>query len=150
MPLDPYSRATAKYKDTYERNLTPHQILLELYKGMLRNLREAKISYACGDLGNMCRINQKNFLIISALKEHIDKTSHSKMSEGLDKFYSILFVRLAKVLESDNPYEEYERLGNFVQDVYEFWMRVGSCVSEQGSVSETQKLGVDNGTDIAG
>lgn len=121
-----YQGGIAAYRSNYERNMSPHQILLELYKGILKNLDGAKIAYRNKDLGKMCQYNQKNFLIISALKDHIDKSSHSKFAEDLDNFYTVIFYRLAKILNFPEPLQEFERLENSVKEVYQFWIRIGS------------------------
>ncbi len=118
-------KGASTYRSNFERNLSPYQILLELYRALLRNLDTAKNAYRHKDLSKMCAYNQKNFLILSALKDNIDRTEKSQLSEGLDKFYTIIFYRLVRILETNDPFAEFERLESSVRDVYLFWGRVG-------------------------
>jgi flagellin-specific chaperone FliS len=114
-------QANGAYRAIQERNLTPLQILLELYKGIIQNLDEAKNAYRQNNLGKMCLYNQKTFLILSALKDNMDRSIETDFSKNLDTFYTAVFFRLAKVLERDDPITEYEIIEKSVRDVYHFW-----------------------------
>ncbi len=124
-------RAVSAYNASFHRNLSPYMIMIELYKGLLKNVRTAKIAYGNKDLGKMCAYNQKNFMIISALQAHLDKNDGTKLSVDLDKFYSTLFFSLVRVLKVPSPLEEFDRIEKSIQNVYNFWVRVGEVAHTQ-------------------
>lgn len=148
-------KAASAYTSNFQRNLSPYMILLELYKGMLKNVGAAKIAYRNKDLGKMCSYNQKTFLIISALQSHLDKNDGTKISTDLDKFYSTLFYSLVRVLKVPSPLEEFERIEKSIQDVYRFWIKVGEVGHAQpsehtsGNISKPLAESPQTGTDIA-
>jgi flagellin-specific chaperone FliS len=127
-------RITSSYRTVYEQNLTPCQILLELYRAMIRNLDAAKNAYRNKDLGKMCSYNQRNFMILSALKDNLDRTDTSKFVDNLDIFYTSLFYSITKVLEGPDPVAEFERIEKSVIEVYKFWNDIGNL---QKTISAT-------------
>jgi flagellin-specific chaperone FliS len=126
-------KAVSAYNTSFQRNLSPYMILLELYKAMLKNVRSAKNAYGNKELGKMFAYNQKNFAIISALQSHLDKSEGTKISIDLDKFYTILFHSLVRVLSKPNPLEEFDQIEKSIQDVYSFWIKVGDVASPPAS-----------------
>jgi len=141
---NPYGNAAQAYQQTGQNAVNnPVEIVVALYEGILRNLEGAKNSYVENNLEKMCELNEKTFRILAALQSHLDFEKGGDTAPALDDFYRILFVRLAKVLEKDDPAQEYEYLKDNIRDVYSKWSLLAKKIedqqkeilAEQGSVS---------------
>lgn len=124
-----YSMATNAYQKASEASMNPVEIVVALYQGILVNLDGAKTAYQERDWEKMCRLNEKSFRIMAALQCHLDYQKGGKTAPALDKFYTSLFVRLARVTETPDPYLEYVYLEGVVRDVYDQWKKLAHKVS---------------------
>ncbi|MFP4098543.1 MAG: flagellar export chaperone FliS [Alphaproteobacteria bacterium] len=128
---NPYGNAAQAYKQAGQKALNPVEIVVALYEGIIRNLDEAKAAYGGNDLEKMCRINEKTFRILSALQSHLDFEQGGDTAPALNDFYKIIFVRLTKILEHDDPAQEFDYLKNNVHEVYAKWSLLSRKISDQ-------------------
>lgn len=129
---NPYGAATQAYQQAGQTALNPVEIVVALYDGILRNIEEAKNAYIDKNLEKMCHTNEKTFRIITALQCHLDFEKGGDTAPALNKFYNIIFSRLAKILESKDPCQEYEYIQSNVRDIYIKWSKLARKVREQG------------------
>lgn len=128
---NPYSNAAQAYQQAGHAALNPVEIVVALYEGMLRNLEGAKNAYVERNLEQMCLLNEKTFRILAALQSHLDFEKGGNTAPALDNFYRIVFVRLANVLEKDDPAEEFEYLKSNIRDIYSKWSLLAKKISDQ-------------------
>ncbi len=128
---NPYNNATKAYRQAGHAALNPVEIVVALYEGMLRNIEGAKNAYKENNLEQMCVLNEKTFRILAALQSHLDFEKGGKTAPALDDFYKIVFVRLAKVLERDNPCNEFDYIRSNIRDVYDKWSLLAKKMSDQ-------------------
>tara|TARA_Y100001001_G_scaffold163530_1_gene192725 strand:+ start:67 stop:570 length:504 start_codon:yes stop_codon:yes gene_type:complete len=123
MTKNPYQQASSAYKQADKENLNGFQITAKLYEGIVKNLHDAKRCYQSNDLEEMVKINANTFDILAALQSTLDKDNEEAQdySDYLYRFYNIAFIKLAEVLEKDDPAAEYDDLINFVRPLYQQW-----------------------------
>ncbi|MCK5384743.1 MAG: flagellar protein FliS [Alphaproteobacteria bacterium] len=138
-----YGNAAQAYQQTGQTALNPVEIVLALYEGILRNLEGAKNSYVENDLENMCALNEKTFRILAALQSHLDFEKGGDTAPALDDFYRILFMRLTKVLEKDDPAQEFDYLKSNVRDIYSKWsLLTKKIIDQQKEMAEQGRVSV--------
>ena len=128
---NPYGNAAQAYQQAGQKALNPVEIVVALYEGILRNLEGAKNAYAENDLEKMCALNEKTFRILGALQSHLDFENGGDTAPALNEFYKIVFVRLANVLQQEDPVAEFEVLQSNVRDIYSKWSLLAQKVSDQ-------------------
>lgn len=116
-----YQQASKAYQQASDDNLTPLQIVVELYKGILKNMRAAKMAYSAGDFQKVVDLNNKTFNILEALQANLDFDNGGDDATFLRDFYTIIFVKMANILQQANPAAEYDALINYINPVYERW-----------------------------
>lgn len=136
-----YGNAAQAYQQAGQTALNPIEIVVALYEGILRNLEGAKNAYTASNLEEMCALNEKTFRILAALQSHLDFEKGGDTAPALNDFYKILFVRLAKVLEKDDPVAEFEYMQENVRDVYSKWSLLAQKADEQQKEIATQHAG---------
>lgn len=114
---NPYSA----YQQTQDDNLGPMEVILELYKGLIRFLKEAKSAHAQGDLEKMMYWMDRAFKVVNALAANVDTDQGGKDAEFLNEFYVILMGRFAKILDRPDVQREFDQLVDYVTPVYERW-----------------------------
>lgn len=119
MTQNPYQKASSAYGSRRDDNLTPMQIVVELYKGLLKNIRLAKESYITGKLDVMCDYNKKSFDIIEALQMNLNWEAGGEDTKFLNDFYNITFHKLARVLSVEDTVKEFDSTIAYVTPVYE-------------------------------
>lgn len=129
MTNSPYGTAAHAYQKAKDASLNPVEIVVALYDGILANLGEAKTAYQEQNWEQMCQLNEKSFRIMAALQCHLDHQKGGKTASALDSFYTSLFVRLARVMETTDPYMEYGYLEGVVQDVHNQWKKLAYKIS---------------------
>lgn len=118
---NPYQKAAKAYQSNKDANLSPLQIVVELYKGLIRFMREGKQAVARSDFQTMITMNQKCFDILEALQTNLDLEQGGEDAKFLNEFYTIVFNKLSRILAVENPVAEYDALLNYIQPVYERW-----------------------------
>ena len=100
MTGNPYQQAMGAYSKTNDESMNGFEVVVELYKGMMKNIREAKIAYEEGKLEEMVKINEKTNKILIALQSNINKEQGGEAAEFLNQFYNGLFAKLMRVLSA--------------------------------------------------
>lgn len=136
-----YGNAAQAYQQAGQKALNPVEIVVALYEGILRNLEGAKNAYAERNLEKMCALNEKTFRILGALQSHLDFEKGGDTAPALNDFYKIVFVRLAKVLEQEDPVAEFDYLKSNVRDIYSKWSLLAKKVSDQQKEIMAQQQG---------
>jgi len=139
---NPYGDAAQAYQQAGHTALNPVEIVVALYEGMLRNLEGAKTAYEEENLEQMCLLNEKTFRILGALQSHLDFEKGGDTAPALNDFYKIVFVRLAKVLEKDDPAQEFEYLKDNIRDIYSKWSLLAKKISDQQKEIMAEQGGV--------
>ena len=116
-----YAKAMSAYQNTQDENLGPMEIILELYKGVIKFLRQAKSAYEADDLEKMCYWVDRVQKILEALTAHLDMDQGGKDAEFLQEFYVVLMARLGKVLDCPDTSHEFDQLIAYAMPVYERW-----------------------------
>lgn len=122
-----FSQATAAYKNVESHKpLNGYQIAAKLYGGILKNLYDAKRAYERKDLEEVVAINVNTFDILEALQvrlNHEDETAR-ETTDFLYRFYNIVFVKVAQILEVEDTSKEYDAIINYVKPVYDRWQKL--------------------------
>ncbi len=130
---DPYKKAVNAYQDTNTSAMGGFDVVVELYKGMIKNIRAAKTAQQEGQLEDMVKLIEKTNNILIALQSHIDRKNGGEAAEFLDKFYNGVFATLMRIHREDNPAAAFDTLLGHIQPVYEIWCRHASAASEATS-----------------
>lgn len=101
--------------------LTPLQIVVELYKGMLRNIRAAKTNWQAEKLDVMSTHIIKTFDIIEALQANLDLSQDGEDVKFLNRFYNVVFSSLNNATMKPDPAKEFENIASYVQEVHDRW-----------------------------
>lgn len=117
----PYGKALGAYQQTRDENLSQMEIVLELYKGMIRFLREAKAAHAKNDLETMMYWIDRFLKVIEALHVNLNEEEGGEDSQFLTEFYTVLTGRIGLVLDRPDPQREFQQLIDYIQPVYERW-----------------------------
>lgn len=115
-----YSKASQAYQRKSDENLSPLQIVVELYRGMLRNTQAAKRSWEAGRLDVMSEHITKTFNIIEALQANLDLGA-GEDAQFLNRFYNVIFAGLRDATAKPNPGREFDALTAYIQEVYDRW-----------------------------
>lgn len=118
---NPYGKALGAYQQTRDENLSQMEIVLELYKGMIRFLREAKAAHAKGDFETMMHWVDRFLKVVEALHVNVDDEAGGEDAQFLAEFYTVLTGRIGLVLDRPDPQHEFQQLIDYIQPVYERW-----------------------------
>jgi len=119
---NPYHASGASaYQQTSDENLGPMEIALELFKGIVKFLGQAKAAYQANDLEQMTYFTDRVFKIIEALHAHLDMDAGGKDAEFLQEFYVIMIGRMGKILDRPDVEREFDQLIAYVTPIYEQW-----------------------------
>lgn len=118
-----YSDAATAYRDTYVSNMSGFEIVVELYKGIIQNIEQAKRSYESGRLDEVCASIEKTNRILVALQTHLDFDKGGEAALFLNEFYNGIFASLAQIFRKPNPEEEFDQILAHIQPVYEIWCK---------------------------
>ena len=117
-----YHYATSAYSNAQSGTMTGFEVVAELYKGMIKFVGQAKNSYEKGRLDDMCLYIQKTNKILMALQSHLDFDQGGKAAVFLNDFYTGIFSRLFKVLNTENPAAEFDEVHNMLRPVKDIWV----------------------------
>lgn len=121
MNQNAYQKALKTYQKKSDESLTPLQIVVELYKGMLRNIKDAKKAWQAGQLDVMSSHLLKTFDIIEALQLNLDLEKGGEDAAFLNRFYTVVFSALSNVSAKPEPAEEFDAIIAYVQQVHDRW-----------------------------
>jgi len=115
------SRRMNAYQQSADNALSKIEIVLTLYRGMLRNIDAAKAAHAARDYEEMTRLNEKTTAILVALQANIDHEYGGEAARNLNTFYTAVYMRLTNVLRRKDVGAEYDYIHRSVKDVYTHW-----------------------------
>ncbi len=122
MTVNPYQGKAAKaYQAVNDENLSPLQVVAELYKGILKFLYEAKTAYQDNKLDVMSEKIGRILAVVESLQANLDVDQGGKDAAFLQEFYVILVGRLGRVLDRPDVAHEFDQLIAYVMPVYERW-----------------------------
>lgn len=109
------------YQKSADNALSKIEIVLTLYRGMLRNIDAAKAAYIARDFEKMTALNEKTIAILVALQGNIDHEHGGDAGKNLNTFYTAVYLRLSNVLSKRDVATEYDYIHKNVKDVYTHW-----------------------------
>lgn len=116
-----YNRAVNAYQKKSDESLSPLQIVVELYKGMIKHSKEAKKHYQAGYLDLMTDSISKVFSIIEVLQAHLDLDQGGEDAQFLNRFYNVVFSALSRATSKPDPAAEFDSIIAYVQQVHDRW-----------------------------
>ena len=116
-----YNKAAQAYQKNSDENLSPLQIIVELYKGMIKHTKDAKRHWQAGQLDMMSNSIFKVFNIIEALQAHLDMEQGGEDAIFLNRFYNVIFSALSNASMKPEPGEEFDSIIAYIQQVNERW-----------------------------
>ncbi|MBI1326385.1 MAG: hypothetical protein GC136_01960 [Alphaproteobacteria bacterium] len=133
---NPYGKAHKAYGAMDDEGKSGVEIVVELYKGMIRFLREAKAAHEVGNHVEMFQKCDRAFKIIEALQAHLNSDGEAAgLAKTLQDFYLTVYTRISKVLDTADPSAEFDSIIASVQQVYESWYKVAypnSSIATEG------------------
>lgn len=129
---NPYEKAATAYRSAYVNNIDGFGIVVELYKGMMGNIEQAKNAYQAGQLEQMCRLNEKTNKILVVLQSHLDFEQGGDAAIFLNQFYNSIFASLSKVLRTQDPEREFDRIRTSIEPVYQRWCEFSVAQKSNG------------------
>jgi flagellar protein FliS len=121
MTSNPYQKASQAYLKHRDENLTPLQIVVELYRGMIKNIRQAKFAWEEKRLDAMTNNIIKTFNIIEALQINLDLENGGEDAKFLNNFYNTIFNALSRASSKPDPAAEFDAIISYVQQVHDRW-----------------------------
>lgn len=121
MSHNPYQKASQAYQKKSDETLTPLQIVVELYKGMIKNTKLAKQSWQNNQLDLMCQYVEKNFSILEALQSNIDLEKGGEDAVFLNRFYTVIFSSLTLATSKPDPAKYFDEIVSYIQQVHDRW-----------------------------
>ncbi len=142
---NPYANAAGAYKQTQVNTISGMDVVVELYKGMIKNVEGAKKAYQDGKLDEMCRLNEKTFNILVGLQTHLDFDNGKDAADFLNGFYNTIFGALAKVHREPDPAKAFDDIIGAIEPVYKRW-----CSFAKDAKSPADKAAADERPDLSG
>ena len=121
MSHNPYKMASQAYQKKNDETLTPLQIVVELYKGLIKNTKLAKHYWQAGQLDVMCQYIEKNFNIIEALQSNLDLEKGGEDAAFLNRFYTVIFSSLTLATSKPDPAAYFDEIISYIQQVHDRW-----------------------------
>lgn len=145
MVQNPYQKASQAYQRHNDGNLTPLQIVVELYKGMIKNTKLAKQACEEKRFEDMSNNIVKTFDIIEALQSNLDMEKGGEDAVFLNRFYTVVFSALSQASTKPNPSAYFEEIIAYIQQVHDRWYAlaypVGSTPPAETSAQGTTTQG---------
>ena len=109
-----------RYSHAQVTSITPKQLLLLMFDGGLRFLRQARTALAADDLRVFCESLSRAAAIVSELQATLDKRQGGDIAIQLDRLYDFMMVRLseANATRSVRPLEDALRVLDTIADGY--------------------------------
>ena len=138
--MSSYYKAAQVYQKKNDQNLTPMQIVVELYKGMIKNVRDAKKCWAAGQLDVMTDHITKVFNILEALQAHLDVEQGGEDARFLQRFYTVIFSALCNATAKPEPGEEFDNIAAYIQQVCDRWTALAYPRQSENTASVEQAV----------
>ena len=121
MSYNPYKTASQAYQKKNDETLTPLQIVVELYKGLIKNTKLAKQYWQNNQLDVMCQYIDKNFNILEALQSNLDMERGGEDAAFLNRFYTVIFSSLTLATSKPDPASYFDEIISYIQQVHDRW-----------------------------
>lgn len=121
MSHNPYKAASQAYQKKNDETLTPLQIVVELYKGLIKNTKFAKQYWQNNQLDVMCQYIDKNFNILEALQSNLDLEKGGEDAAFLNRFYTVIFSSLTLATSKPDPASYFDEIISYIQQVHDRW-----------------------------
>lgn len=121
MSNNPYQKASQAYQKKNDDTLTPLQIVVELYKGMIKNTKLAKQCWESRQLDVMCNYIEKNTDILEALQSNLDLENGGEDAAFLNRFYTVIFSSLSLATAKPDPSAYFDEIISYIQQVHDRW-----------------------------
>tara|TARA_R110002124_G_scaffold233406_1_gene398809 strand:- start:199816 stop:200343 length:528 start_codon:yes stop_codon:yes gene_type:complete len=119
--VNQHASAAGAYRTTHVNTMSGMHIVVELYKGMISNVEQAKTAYLDGKLDQMCRLNDKTYNILVGLQTHLDYEQGGEAAVFLNQFYNTIFGSLSKVLREPDTAQAFDDILAAIHPVYQRW-----------------------------
>lgn len=119
-----YQKALKTYQRKSDESLSPLQIIVELYKGMLMHTRQAKACWQDGRLDVMTNHISKVFDIIEGLQSNLDLEKGGEDAAFLNHFYTVVFSALSQATAKPDPAREFDGILTYIQTVHDRWYAI--------------------------
>ena len=121
MSNNPYQKASQAYQKKSDDTLTSLQIVVELYKGLIKNTKLAKQCWESRTLDVMCTYIDKNFNILEALQSNLDLENGGEDAAFLNRFYTVIFSSLTLATSKPDPSAYFDEIISYIQQVHDRW-----------------------------
>ena len=121
MSNNPYTKAAKAYQRKNDDTLTPLQIVVELYKGLIKNTKLSKQCWENRQLDVMCGYIDKNFDILEALQSNLDLENGGEDAAFLNRFYTVIFSSLTLATSKPDPSAYFDEIIAYIQQVHDRW-----------------------------
>jgi flagellar protein FliS len=118
---NPYTKASKAYQRKNDDTLTPLQIVVELYKGLIKNTKLSKQCWENRQLDVMCGYIEKNFDILEALQSNLDLENGGEDAAFLNRFYTVIFSSLTLATSKPDPSAYFDEIIAYIQQVHDRW-----------------------------
>lgn len=136
MSHNPYQKASQAYQKKIDEALTPLQIVVELYKGMIKNTKLAKQAWGDQKLDVMSNHIIKTFDIIEALQSNLDMENGGEDSAFLNRFYTVIFSALSQASSKPDPAAYFDEIIAYMQQVHDRWYNMAYGAIPASPVTE--------------
>lgn len=124
MMTNPYDMATSAYGKAHGQSLSKIEIVLALYRGLLRFLELTREHNARKEYEQSLAYKDKAVAILIALQSHIDHDAGGKYAKHLNDFYSGAYMRLQRAVVKKEAQEELLYIEKNVRDIYNHWKKL--------------------------
>ncbi len=121
MAHNPYQQASQAYQKKNDESLTPLQIVVELYKGMIKNTKLAKQAREHNQFDVMSNHIIKTFDILEALQSNLDLENGGEDAAFLNRFYTVIFSALSQASLKPDPLTYFDEIIAYMQQVHDRW-----------------------------
>ncbi len=121
MSHNPYQKASQAYQQKNDASLSPMQIVVELYKGMIKNTRQAKQAWLDKRFEDESVLVIKTFDIIEALQSNLDLKNGGEDAAFLNRFYTVVFSALSQANTKPDPAAYFDEIVSYMQQVHDRW-----------------------------
>jgi len=105
-----------QYKNNQVLNASPEQILIMLYDGALRFIRQAKAAIEAGDIAEKCRAISKTVAIVAEFSNTLDRENGGEIAEDLSRLYDFSLRELS-MANIKNDAARLEPIEKILQDL---------------------------------
>lgn len=120
--MNAYMNGYSQYQTTQVTTASPEQILIMLYDGAIRFIRQAQEALGAGDRASKITSIQKAVAIVTEFRNTLDHEVGGEISANLDSLYDFMLRELisANVRNEMKPLQTVEGL---LCDLRETWMQ---------------------------